>query len=87
MDCPVRSVDYAVNNILYQRGLYPADSFQYIRKYGCGLYENEKQDIKTYLQDICKQAKCIALLRSPALALTLLVIFLCARSLPILVHL
>ena len=40
---------YAVNTILYQRGVYPAEEFERKKKYGLGVMVTNEPKLKEYL--------------------------------------
>lgn len=44
--------EYAVNNILYQRGLYPMETFKKIQKYNVPLFVTSDDSVQTYLQNV-----------------------------------
>lgn len=46
---------YAVNSILYQRGLYPPSTFEVKKKYGLGMLVSSDEEIKTYLVSVLDQ--------------------------------
>ena len=43
---------YAVNNILYQRGVYPPEEFERKHKYGLGLMVTTEEKLKEYLVQV-----------------------------------
>ena len=45
--------DYGVNSILYQRGIYPAESFTRAQKYGLTLLVTADEKLKAYLDEVC----------------------------------
>nr|CAG4652115.1 EOG090X0C57 [Triops cancriformis] len=47
--------NYSVNNILYQRGIYPSETFQPTKEYGIVLYMSTSEDLKKYLNNILPQ--------------------------------
>ncbi|KAH3687273.1 hypothetical protein WICPIJ_001735 [Wickerhamomyces pijperi] len=47
--------DFSVNNILYQRGIYPMDDFKTVKKYGMNLLVTHDEDIKSYIRKFMKQ--------------------------------
>nr|CAG4641150.1 EOG090X0C57 [Eulimnadia texana] len=49
--------DYAINSILYQRGVFPAQSFVLSPKYDLQLYMNTLDDVKNYLNGIFPHIK------------------------------
>ena len=46
---------YAVNSILYQRGLYPPSTFEVKKKYGLGMLVSSDEEIKKYLVSVLDQ--------------------------------
>ena len=46
---------YAVNAILFQRGVYPADDFHIIKKYGQAMLVTQDLALENYLESIFKQ--------------------------------
>ena len=46
---------YAVNSILYQRGIYPPESFSTVAKYGLSLLVTGDEGLKTYLAQVLRQ--------------------------------
>ena len=46
---------YAVNSILYQRGIYPPESFSAVAKYGLSLLVTTDEGLKTYLAQVLRQ--------------------------------
>ncbi|EGF82262.1 hypothetical protein BATDEDRAFT_87034 [Batrachochytrium dendrobatidis JAM81] len=49
---------FAINNILYQRGLYPPESFTTVKKYNLHLLIATDNAIKAYLDQIMHQLQC-----------------------------
>lgn len=47
--------EYSINSILYQRGIYPADDFQMVKKYGLNMLVICDDDIKAYIRKIMGQ--------------------------------
>jgi mitotic spindle assembly checkpoint protein MAD2 len=47
--------EYSVNNILYQRGIYPPESFKRIPKYGLSMVLSTEEGLCTYMENIVKQ--------------------------------
>eukprot|EP00879_Flechtneria_rotunda_P020003 GHRR01021030.1.p1 GENE.GHRR01021030.1~~GHRR01021030.1.p1 ORF type:complete len:201 (+),score=56.21 GHRR01021030.1:174-776(+) len=48
---------FAVNNILYQRGIYPSESFEAKPRYGLSLYVTKDEALSKYLQTVTKQMR------------------------------
>lgn len=46
---------YAVNSILYQRGIYPPESFQVQKRYGLSLMVTAEEALTKYLTDVLTQ--------------------------------
>ena len=49
--------DYGINSILYQRGLYPPETFSRTQKYGLTLLVSTNEALKTYLNNVVTQVK------------------------------
>ncbi|CAA16846.1 Mitotic spindle checkpoint component mad2 [Schizosaccharomyces pombe] len=47
--------EYAVNSILFQRGIYPAEDFKVVRKYGLNMLVSVDEEVKTYIRKIVSQ--------------------------------
>lgn len=47
--------EYSINSILYQRGIYPAEDFKIVKKYGLNLLVTCDDDIKNYIRNIMSQ--------------------------------
>ncbi|KAF6265627.1 DNA-binding protein [Scenedesmus sp. NREL 46B-D3] len=47
--------NYAVNNILYQRGIYPTDSFRQEQHYGLSIMVSKDQGLTAYLHSVTQQ--------------------------------
>ena len=48
---------YSINSILYQRGIYPSDSFNREQKYGITLLVTTNKELQDYLSRIMNQIK------------------------------
>ena len=46
---------YAINSILYQRGIYPPDSFAAVAKYGLSVLVTSDEGLKAYLVQVLRQ--------------------------------
>ena len=46
---------YSVNSILYQRGIYPPETFQKVNKYGLSMLLTTDQGLKDYLGNVFQQ--------------------------------
>lgn len=49
--------EYAVQSILYQRGVYPSDSFKQKKEYGIVLWVSTDESFSSYLSTVLAQAK------------------------------
>ncbi|KAI5954730.1 MAD2 [Candida theae] len=49
--------EFAINSILFQRGIYPAEDFITVRKYDLPMVINNDDDVKNYISNIMKQLK------------------------------
>ncbi|KAG5421861.1 MAD2 [Candida metapsilosis] len=49
--------EFAINSILFQRGIYPAEDFITVRKYDLPMVINNDDDVKTYISNIMQQLK------------------------------
>lgn len=47
--------DYSVNNILYQRGIYPPESFKRVNHYGLGMTVTTDESLMAYMSNILRQ--------------------------------
>ena len=57
IDIVVEFFNYGINSILYQRGLYPSDTFIQREKYGLPLLMTTKPELKKYLDIILNQMR------------------------------
>ncbi|CAH1794806.1 unnamed protein product [Owenia fusiformis] len=48
---------YGINSILYQRGIYPPETFTRVQKYGLTVLMSTDEKLKVYLQQVLKQVK------------------------------
>lgn len=48
-------IGFAINNILYQRGVYPPEDFQQVKKYGLPLMISTDSELNTYLSELLQQ--------------------------------
>ncbi|KAG6546463.1 hypothetical protein Mapa_012012 [Marchantia paleacea] len=46
---------YAVNSILFQRGIYPTENFAKVKKYGLTMLICEDEKVKTFINTVTKQ--------------------------------
>ena len=51
--------EFAINNILFQRGIYPAEDFQTVKKYDLPLLICIDEDIKLYINRFLSQIKSL----------------------------
>ena len=49
--------EFAINSILFQRGIYPPEDFQTVKKYGLPLVVSADDDVKEYINKIMLQVK------------------------------
>ena len=49
--------DFGINSILYQRGIYPAESFRPAQKYDLTLWLSQDKEVNGYLSNIMEQIK------------------------------
>ena len=47
--------NYSVNNILYQRGVYPPESFKRVSQYGLSMMITTDEGLLSYLSNILRQ--------------------------------
>ncbi|XP_010073169.1 PREDICTED: LOW QUALITY PROTEIN: mitotic spindle assembly checkpoint protein MAD2A, partial [Pterocles gutturalis] len=48
---------YGINSILYQRGIYPPETFTRVQKYGLTLLVTTDPELKNYLNNVVEQMK------------------------------
>ena len=48
---------YGINSILYQRGIYPPETFTRVQKYGLTLLVTTDEALKAYLGEVLGQVK------------------------------
>ncbi|XP_069832918.1 mitotic spindle assembly checkpoint protein MAD2A [Dendropsophus ebraccatus] len=48
---------FGINSILYQRGVYPAETFTRAQKYGLSMLVSTDPDLKNYLNTVVEQLK------------------------------
>ncbi|XP_009886202.1 PREDICTED: mitotic spindle assembly checkpoint protein MAD2A [Charadrius vociferus] len=51
------SAAYGINSILYQRGIYPPETFTRVQKYGLTLLVTTDPELKNYLNNVVEQMK------------------------------
>eukprot|EP00300_Choanocystis_sp_HF-7_P011336 c1741_g1_i2.p2 GENE.c1741_g1_i2~~c1741_g1_i2.p2 ORF type:complete len:202 (+),score=35.45 c1741_g1_i2:45-650(+) len=49
--------DYSINSILYQRGIYPPETFSTRENYGLRMYVTQDQNLQKYLSNVLAQMK------------------------------
>ena len=47
--------EYSINTILFQRGVYPAEDFSAVKKYGLNMLVSSDDQVKAYIKKIMKQ--------------------------------
>lgn len=50
-------LDYSLNSILYQRGVFPEESFIPTQHYGLTMYMSKMPEIQKYISEILPQLK------------------------------
>ncbi|KAF5907138.1 mitotic spindle assembly checkpoint protein MAD2A [Clarias magur] len=48
---------FGINSILYQRGIYPAETFTRVTKYDMSLQLTTDPKLKNYLTNVCSQGE------------------------------
>lgn len=51
--------NYSVNSILYQRGIYPPESFKRVSQYGLSMMVTTDEGLLSYLNNIIRQLECM----------------------------
>ena len=54
--------EYSVNNILYQRGIYPPETFKRVAKFGLSMVIATDEAVNGYLANIIKQLNGIVII-------------------------
>lgn len=49
--------EFAIHNILFQRGIYPAEDFTVVKKYDLPMLVSSDEDVKEYVKKIMDQVK------------------------------
>ena len=49
--------EYSINTILFQRGVYPAEDFTAVKKYGLNMLVSADDQVKAYIKKIMSQLK------------------------------
>ncbi len=47
--------EYSINTILFQRGVYPAEDFTAVKKYGLNMLVSSDDQVKAYIKKIMSQ--------------------------------
>ena len=47
--------DYSVNSILYQRGIYPPESYKRVSKYGLTMHMTQDEGLLAYMKNVKSQ--------------------------------
>ena len=47
--------EYSINTILFQRGVYPAEDFSAVKKYGLNMLVSSDDQVKSYVKKIMSQ--------------------------------
>ncbi|GFV50526.1 mitotic spindle assembly checkpoint protein MAD2A [Trichonephila clavipes] len=47
--------NYGINSIIYQRGIYPVESFSREEKYGLAILMTKNNELQTFISSILKQ--------------------------------
>lgn len=50
-------LDFGVNSILFQRGIYPAETFNPVQQYGLTILMSKDDKIKEFLKNVLGQAE------------------------------
>ena len=50
-------LEYGINSILFQRGIYPSSYFQSVVKYGISVMVTEDEKINEFLQNVFQQVE------------------------------
>jgi len=48
--------DYAVNSVLYQRGIYPPEDFEQVRNYGMPMLVSKDREVKSFIERAMSQS-------------------------------
>jgi mitotic spindle assembly checkpoint protein MAD2 len=49
--------DYGINSILFQRGIYPAETFNHVQQYGITVFMSKDEKIKGFLDNVLSKAE------------------------------
>lgn len=55
--CRTFASDYGINSILFQRGIYPAETFQNHQQYGLTILVSTDEKIQEFLKNVLKQTQ------------------------------
>jgi mitotic spindle assembly checkpoint protein MAD2 len=50
-------LDYSVNSVLFQRGIYPAETFQSVQQYGLTLLMSKDDKIIEFLKNVLEKTE------------------------------
>jgi mitotic spindle assembly checkpoint protein MAD2 len=68
---------HAISSILYQRGIYPPETFTRVEKYGLGMLVTKEDGLKNYLNNVLKQLKGTVLGALPSRSISTMANLLC----------
>jgi mitotic spindle assembly checkpoint protein MAD2 len=57
IDTVVEFFGFAINSILYQRGVYPPETFGQVTKYGLKIMVTQERDLQTYIGEVLEKIK------------------------------
>ncbi|KAF6003306.1 hypothetical protein CCYA_CCYA06G1842 [Cyanidiococcus yangmingshanensis] len=72
-DTVIEFLQFAINSILYQRGLYPPDMFRRVPKYGTSVLVTQDAQLEAYLDRLLQQHLRIWILRGSVHRIVLVV--------------
>ena len=73
--------EYSINNILYQREIYPPETFRRVARYGLAMFVTTDDALTGYLSNVLSQLKGGPLPRHRPLAFTPIHFFFVPRAL------
>lgn len=53
----IAKLEYGINSILFQRGIYPAENFDNTQQYGLTILMSKDPKIQTFLQNVLTQTE------------------------------
>lgn len=53
----ITKLEYGINSILFQRGIYPAENFDNTQQYGLTILMSKDPKIQTFLQNVLTQTE------------------------------